>query len=182
LEHRLSRQYKSAHAVQVFARAVIAVGARLGVHAIRRHLGDGVRHIAGAQPSGQDHFGAHRLHDTGADGPVMGEALRPNLDVPGLVTVQQEPVGNAVIALRPADAVFTRHRNGAHDLDLWKRSLQGAGLVGRNALQGGADVQDVWRAIARHPFQFFRIARQGQRQLGRALGQGGEDRPRQGRG
>src|SRR5262249_29025176 len=87
--------------------AIVFVRPRFRIDAGRPHRSDRVNDVVRPQSSGDDHRNIHVLYDCSIDLPAAGHAERPDLHVAGPMAVQQQHVGNAIVAPGDGDAFVT---------------------------------------------------------------------------
>ena len=92
----------------------IPIGFGFRIYANRSNHPDCIGDIIGSKSPGQDNRRAHKLNDAAADGAIMRYSERTDLTVGFSMTVQQQEIGNPLVAAAECDARLSHDGNASH--------------------------------------------------------------------
>lgn len=97
------------------------------INAGRSHRPNSFFDIVWSEATGKYYWGANTLHYRSTDAPVVRHALRADLHITCAMTVEQDPIDNAIICLRHTYCFRSRDRYAAHECGL-RQGLSQLGL------------------------------------------------------
>src|SRR3954453_10073611 len=133
---------KPTHQLDILGMGSVAIGLGFGVDPSGPNAANRISNVVGPETTCQNHRDANGVDNPATDAPVVGDTERPDLVVERPIAIQQDHIGDSVVALRNRDALLPGHGYAPHDLDSRQSTFKLGNICRRDQVSTGPEVND----------------------------------------